>query len=138
MGHLSKQGEAQESKLREQRGRVEEQQKVLKTELRAELLEQKKLTAGLETNLATTMLDVGARFKAEAADRGKLSAKTEQGFKVAAEQRQKLAEDLTGDIDSAQGELEDDLKDAQKELAVETAALAEETARVHEQVDSPT
>lgn len=129
MGHLSKQSEAQSAALREQRSRAEDQQRVLKTELRAELLEQKKMTAGIETKLSTDMLDVGAKFKAEAADRQKLEAKTEQGLKVAAEQRQKLADDLTGDIDSAQGELEDDLAAAQKELA-------EETARVHEQAES--
>jgi hypothetical protein len=124
--------EAQTAARREERTRTDETQRALRAELREELLEQKKLTAGLETKQSKETMELGGRIKKEGTERQKelarLTGLVEKGLKLAAEERGKLAEDLGSEIDAAVEELGGDL------AAVQTS-LGAETGRVHAQAE---
>ena len=123
---------AQTSARREERSRVDEAQRALRSELRGELLEQKKLTAGLETKQTNDSAETNSRLKQEATERKRelaaLTSSVEERLKLAAAERGKLAQELGSDIDAALGDMESALSAAQ-------ATLAAETERVHAQAE---
>jgi hypothetical protein len=123
---------AQTSARREERSRVDEAQRALRSELRDELLEQKKLTAGLETKQSNEWTETNRRVQQESTERKRelasLTSSVGERFKLAAAERGKLAEELGSDIDGAIDDMESALKAAQ-------ATLAAETERVHAQAE---
>ena len=123
---------AQTSARREERSRVDEAQRALRSELRDELLEQKKLTAGLETKHSSQWAETNRLWKQENAESKRelalLTSSVEERLKLAAAERGKLAQELGSDIDGAIDELESALSAAQ-------ATLAAETERVHVQAE---
>lgn len=112
---------AQTRAQKEERSRVEEAQRMLRSELRNELLEQKKLMATLETKQSNESIELNKRLKQEGTERkgelgllntelGQLTSSVEKGLQLAgAECRQlveKLASDLEADLESLAAETE--------------------------------